>query len=464
MRVFKLIWRVGLVIVICCAPLRVYAESETSAPALSFRELKITNDEAIVIQANQDITHLNAYWLGYVSSDAATPPPVQQLPDVPLLAGQAILLTDAASIELCGVRYEVNLGPSLSDSAGSLALWHMTDSSFTKLTGPQTAVNWAKSTKTTPIDMSKQAIDLYLESSLSLTSAAWYFDGNKTLAWQPANVTLGCRLTVPGATAGAEPITKVEWSKNAVEPVAIIEAGVVEGSSDSAQPNVNIGLAPPLITELLPNPTGTGTDATDEFIELYNSNDAPFTLAGFKLQTGLNTTHSWVVPAGITIPPKGYRAFYASESGLTMSNTSGQATLFDTTGAQVAQSDPYDSAPDGQAWALANGAWYWTTKPTPGTTNDIATPIVKAATAAKKVTASTTATKGAATKAPAKSATTKTAASTTSGGQTPPSSAPIHPLVLAGVALAAIGYGVYEYRHDLANAFHKLRRNRDSRR
>ena len=57
----------------------------------------------------------------------------------------------------------------------------------------------------------------------------------------------------------------------------------------SQMPAADIGLSAPQISELLPNPAGTGNDATDEFIELYNPNDQPFDLSGFVLQTGLTT-------------------------------------------------------------------------------------------------------------------------------------------------------------------------------
>lgn len=139
----------------------------------------------------------------------------------------------------------------------------------------------------------------------------------------------------------------------------------------------------------------------------------------------------------------------------------GLAPPLDTNGKMIAQSDPYDSAPDGQAWALANGEWHWTTKLTPGANNDIAAPIVKAATTAKNVTTSKATVKGAATKTATKAAT-PTSAATVSSTQNQSNSVALHPLVLAGVALVAIGYGVYEYRNDLANTFHKLRRNGSS--
>ena len=463
MRGRNLLLRVGLVVLLCLAPVTAAAEATTdiAIPKLVIREAKITGEEFVVLQATEYIPLLSDYWIGYAGSDSidsGAVVPTQQLPQHELQAGQAVLLTSDGG-EVCDAVLTTKLSMSLGDSKGTLVLRALQNSGLTSTFTTIDSVNWAKpsttGTTTSQLDIRKEA---------GINYAVWYHDPTFRQPWRVGNLA-ACVLTLDSLTSAAidSPVT-VEWTHVAIEPPAVIEAGVdeVENAAE-VDPNVNVGLAPPLITELLPNPTGTGNDATDEFIELYNSNDAPFTLSGFTLQTGLSTTHAWIIPSGVTIPAHSFKVFYANESGLSMSNTSGQATLFDTMGTQVAQSDPYDSAPDGQAWALANGAWYWTTKPTAGLANDIAAPIVKAATAAKKVTASKTAVKSATTKTPTKAVTTATKASSTVTPEQATSTA-LHPLMLATVALAAIGYGVYEYRHDLANAFYKLRRHRSTRR
>ena len=459
----SLLWRVGLVLLLCCAPVTAHAEEISAArPQLLIREAKITGDEFVVLQATDHIPELSEYWIGYVGSDTAEPGtivPVQQLPHYELQAGQAVLLTSDGA-EVCDAVLTTKLTASLGDSKGTLVVRQLQNSGITSTFTTIDSVNWAK-----PSASSETQAQLDIRKEAGMTYAVWYHDPTYVQPWRVGNLA-ACTLTLGlESTRAVDPPATIEWTQAAIEPPAIIEASATDESTTTAQSsaNQNLGLAPPLITELLPNPMGTGTDATDEFIELYNSNDAVFTLSGFTLQTGLSTTHSWLIPTGVTIPAKGYKVLYATDSKLSMSNTSGQVTLFDTAGTKVAQSDPYDSAPDGQAWALANGAWYWTTKPTPGGTNDIAAPIVKAATASKKVTTTATAVKGTTTKTPTK-ATTVASKTTASGAQNQATSVALHPLVLASVALAAIGYGVYEYRHDLANAFSKFRRNGSSRR
>ncbi len=455
MRPYRFITAVIVTFIISFVPLVAWAGAPATPPLL-IREIKITGDEFVVLQATTNIPDLSAYWVGYSSSDTVNPGtivPIQQLPGYALSTGQAVLMTSDGA-DICDAVLTTKLSVSLSDTKGSFVVRHLESSGLTSTFVTVDSVNWAKPSTT---GTTTAALDLRKEASLAYP--VWYHDPAFVNTWR-VGALAGCTLTLAAQSSGDTAQT-VEWTKTAIEPPAVIEEGVQELNNAQVTGNLNVGLAPPLITELLPNPLGTGNDGSDEFIELYNSNDTVFTLSGFTLQTGLSTTHSWVIPSGATIPAKGFKVFYASESGLSMSNTSGQVALFDATGTKIAESDPYDSAPDGQAWALANGTWYWTTKMTPGATNVIAKPIAKSATGVKKLTvAKKTAVKGASTKKTAKkkAAAANSAATTLSSVPTAVHVA-LHPLVLATAAAAAIGYGLYEYRHDIANTFRRFRRH-----
>ena len=466
MKYRHLLWRVGLSIVLLLVPLKASAQTVT-VPGLMIREVKITGEELVVLQATQDIADLSAYWVGYASSDTAnigTVVPSQQLPARALGAGQALLMTSDGG-STCDAVLTTKLSMALADTKGTLVIRQLESTGLSSTFTTVDSVNWAKPSAT---GTTTALLDLRKEIA-TMNYAVWYHDPSFAKPWRVGNMA-GCTLTLANQVGVTEPEV-VEWTQLAVEPPAIIEnVNEVEVTPvEKADPSANAGLAPPLITELVANPLGTGTDATDEYIELYNSNDTVFDLSGFTLQTGLTTKHAYVLPLGTTIQPKSFRAFYASETGLSMSNTSGQASLLDTQDAVIAQSDPYDSAPDGQAWALANGTWYWTTKPTPAETNVIAQPIAKPATAATKLTVKTA---SATTTPKVKAATTKVKKATTTKTTTQkpatapvrqtssiPGPVPIHPAVLAAVAVSAVGYGAYVYRKDLANAFYKLRRH-----
>ncbi len=460
MNYLRNLFGVGVILSLSFVPLKVQAVSTAISPLL-IRQIKITGEELVVLEATSDIADLSQFWVGYTSSDVVNPGtvvPTQQLPARAVSKGQAVLLTSDGGAT-CDAVLTTKLSVSLADTKGTFVVRHLVNDGLNSTFTTVDSVNWSKPSAT---GTTTAALDLRKESA-TMNYALWYHDPSLTKPWRVGNMT-GCTLTLAPLTN--ETVTEtVNWVQAAIEPLAVIEnINEVESTPDNeAIPGENIGLAPPLITELLPNPVGTGTDSSDEFVELYNSNDTVFNLSGFTLQTGLATKHNYVFAPGTTIPAKSFRAFYVTETSLSMSNTSGQATLLDKSGTIVAQSDPYDSAPDGQAWSLANGTWYWTTKPTAGVTNVIAQPIKLPATAIKKTTVKTTAAKvkSAATKT-AKAPTTATKASTLSAAnQTTslPKSSAVHPAVLALVAASAVGYGTYVYRKDLANSFHKLRRH-----
>jgi len=258
----------------------------------------------------------------------------------------------------------------------------------------------------------------------------------------PASVATGMNQLLPSSEA----------------PATIIYASDTSGQSAASLPAADIGLMSPSVTELLPNPNGTGNDDTDEFIELYNSNSKEFDLSGFSLQTGTTSTHNYVFPVGTKIAANSFKAFYSAETGLSLSNSGSQAKLLDPFGSSIAISNVYGTAKDGQSWAVAKGKWYWTLSPTPGQANIVKEP---APTTKSKKKTSTTKVKGASTK-------TKKAAGTTgavaSSFTEEPSTTPIHTWVLAIIGGIALLYGTYEYRSDLANKGHQLKRYLRSRR
>lgn len=241
-------------------------------------------------------------------------------------------------------------------------------------------------------------------------------------------------------------------------------------------PVVDNGLETPRLTELLPNPAAPQTDAEDEFIELYNPNAITFDLSGFILASGLSGSQRYVFPAGSQLPSRSFAAFYASQTGVSLSNSSGQVKLYDPTGKQLDQTTVYTNAKEGQAWALAQDQWQWTDVPSPNSANTIHMPLSRTLnTAAKaKNTPLTDRVKTVAARVNAKKATPavtkpkKTShiaknSATVVAKASPPSS-PFHMQIVALVSGGALLYGAYEYRHDLANRFYKLRSYRAARR
>ena len=461
------------------APVPFAAADAAVVPELYIREVKVTGDEFVVLQASADIPDLSAFWVGYSSNELQqSVVPTQQLPARALLKDQAIVLTSDGAAT-CDAVWITKLSAALGDTRGVIALRKLVNTGSVSTFTTVDMVNWTKPPAGVPttagLDMRKETADL--------NYPVWYQDRTGVTAWRVGDMS-GCVITL--APTLNQPAETVSWEVEGEEPPAIIESladeDAPEGEADAEA--ANPGMAPPQITELLPNPMGTGTDGTEEFIELYNSNEKPFNLAKFVLQTGLSTKHSYTFPAGTMLPAKSFRAFYASETKLSMSNTGSQATLLDPTGAEIASAEPYTAAKDGMAWARAQGSWYWTNRLTPNDTNVIVqvTPSVLSASAAGQKTAASLAaalktapkaakakvTKSKTAKKPKTSAartaaagTSKTYASVTSAATKP---AKIHWGILAAVALGALGYGLYGYRHDLANKLHDIRANRSARR
>ncbi len=246
-------------------------------------------------------------------------------------------------------------------------------------------------------------------------------------------------------------------------------------------PAMDTGLLAPQISELFPNPAAPATDTADEYVEVYNPNDAPFELSGFVLKTGLKGTYSFTFSQGTVLAPHGFSGFLAKDTKLVLSNTAGKAILLDPLGAVLAETDAYGKAAAGQTWVFANNVWQWTSEPTFGRPNIVATPAVPIQTSVAKTTSTKKSASAGATK-PSKAvkaaktsarATKKTKAQPSDVGGLPikttataaasPSGGTIHPAILAVFAILAVLYGAYEYRHDVANKIQQFRANRAAR-
>lgn len=428
---------------------------------LSILEIKMTGDEFVVLQNNTavPITDLASYWLyAYNKTDPSSPGTTssgQQLPAGQLDPGQTLLLASKARPS-CGAEIVWTLGPSLGDANGFVQIAKQATVGSTVVVTPGDGASWGTDSVTKLVGTVTGKVP-----SGTADPAGMYY--RTATGWQLADLdgANGCQLNVTATPTNSGGAIAALSQAGTQPPASIVSVAGSASADDSAPmlPPADVGLSAPQITELLPNPDGTGTDDTDEFIELYNPNPAPFHLVGFTLQTGTTTKHNYTFADGVILAPQSFTAFYSADTGLTLSNSGGQADLLDPFGNVISQTDAYGTAKDGQSWSLADGKWYWATA-TPNAAN-----IVKqasASTASKptttKSTSGSSAVKGASTTA------SPSAASSGAGQANGTTPAPIHPYVLAAVAVLAVGYGVYEYRHDLGNRIYQFRRHRAARR
>jgi len=437
-------------------PLKTYA---TNPPALavpsglSFAEIKITGNEFLMLVNNtgSTINDLSTYWLynfnnvnplaSGVSSSS------QQLPTASLQAGQSVLLSSSGG-QTCGAAVTARLSLSLTDSGGFLEVvkQSLVSGSLVQTAGDN--LSWTSSSTGGVINS--------IPSSSSDPNNAYYRYlslSPNTYSWQKADVDTvnACQMDV--VSVAADTSSGINLLSTGSSPPAII----LSSASSGGIPADDYGLSAPQLSELLPNPAGVGNDDSDEFVEIYNPNDVSFNLSGFTIESGLTTKHDYTFPDGSSIPAKTFAAFYASDTNLTLSNSGGEVWLLDPNGNILSQTDAYANAKDGQAWALANGSWYWTVVPTPNAANKISAP----SSAGSSKTKTTPIVAGSSTNNGSSNSQGSQSSSSVGSASQP---APIHAWTLAGIGGAALLYAGYEYRTDLQNNIYRLRRYAQSRR
>lgn len=409
---------------------------------LTIIETKMTGTESVVVlNTSSGVINLADYLLEYFNKAAPTnlgaPTDIQELPGIALLPNQSILLNGGSS-PTCGAAAVDSLSPTLGDTAGYLLLVKIQQHPDGSLTyTPQDHVSWTSATSGADITR--------VPSGTSEPNALWYrnlSDGTWIKGLTENTCTLLSYVTV------IESPTFVQWAMGSAPPATIISLVTATGGD----PSGNVGLAAPIITEVLPNPSEPQTDSDDEFIEIYNPNDKAFNLTDFGLQTSLTSSRVYKFPAGTSLAPKSFNIFTSADYSFTLPNSGGHVRLVDTSGQVISQSEPYSKAKDGESWALANGRWYWTVKPSAGTGNVI------------NQTGSSAGSSGSKSSSNVKSASTASSTNAPSGTAVASQSDPLHPATLAVVGGAVILYAGYEYRNDVANQLHRLRRYREARR
>ena len=246
--------------------------------------------------------------------------------------------------------------------------------------------------------------------------------------------------------------TETEPEEVEEEPENVEDEGVV-----LATDNKPVSYPKIQITELFIDPSSPKTDADDEFIELFNPNKTSAQLEGYVLQTGNTFSRSFTIPK-LSISPGEYLALYSIDTGLPLSNSGSQARLLDPNGDVVFATSPYEKAKPDISWVLVGGVWQWSATPTPAAPNVAVAP------------ATSTSKKASSKSSSSKSSTSKKSSSSPGDARIiyeDPASiegSEINKAVLFGVGTLALGYAIYEYRHDISNRFHQTRRYFKSRR
>jgi len=130
-----------------------------------------------------------------------------------------------------------------------------------------------------------------------------------------------------------------------------------------SQDGVCISVLLPLrITELLPN--AVGSDDGNEYIEIFNPNDVEIDLAYYVIYIGLNADHFYSFPLGARIGAGEYAVFSNDDIKFTLINTASKVQLKIIDGTIVDSTLDYLGPDEGIAWALIDGIWQYTNRPT----------------------------------------------------------------------------------------------------
>lgn len=103
-----------------------------------------------------------------------------------------------------------------------------------------------------------------------------------------------------------------------------------------------------VVNEVLPNPVGS--DATGEFVELYNSGDTAVDLSGWQLDDAEGGSTPYTLPNDTLIAATSYKVWYRSETKLAFNNDADAARLLDPAGAVRTQLTYEESAPEGHSY------------------------------------------------------------------------------------------------------------------
>lgn len=149
---------------------------------------------------------------------------------------------------------------------------------------------------------------------------------------------------------------------NLPEAQAVIPEGMVHGDSGDCI----ISYSSLALTELLPN--AIGTDAGNEFIEIYNPGETTVDLTFYYLRIG-SSDDIYSFPVGTRISPGEYKTFSDKDMKFTLVNSSSRIVLTAVGGATFGDSGVYEDPKEGESWALIGTIWQYTNRPTPGEAN-----------------------------------------------------------------------------------------------
>lgn len=163
----------------------------------------------------------------------------------------------------------------------------------------------------------------------------------------------------------------------------------VEGQGQQPVQKVTTALTPEPIAEILPQITAyaggifineiltnpKGADGTDEWIELYNSNNFEIDLTGWQIKDTAGTVKTFTLSTGTKISAYGFLILKRPDTGI-MLNNEGDGLNLMAPDKKAIDSVTFGKAPLGQSYNKTTSGFAWSTTLTPGAKN-IVTAVAK---------------------------------------------------------------------------------------
>lgn len=145
-----------------------------------------------------------------------------------------------------------------------------------------------------------------------------------------------------------------------------------EAANDAASPTPLPTVSPlPYIhiNEFLPNTKGT--DAEEEWIELWNEGNMSADISGWKIDDAVGGSQPYTTPHLTSISSGGYKVFTRPITAIALNNDADVVRLL-TPGGQIYESVSYEKPPQGASSnRMSQGLFAWSWTPTPGRANVI---------------------------------------------------------------------------------------------
>ncbi len=168
----------------------------------------------------------------------------------------------------------------------------------------------------------------------------------------------------------------VDCQTEAIEPLsATISAEnsatiSAENKEDNNNPELSIIEYPKgvFLNEILPSPQGA--DDSEEWIEIFNSNNFDVDLSGWQIKDSVGTVVVFIIPTGTKIFSNGYLVFTRPETKIILNNNEDGLFLLYPNG-EIADSVIFQKSPTGQSYNKISPGWQWSQDITKGTKNII---------------------------------------------------------------------------------------------